>query len=133
MFLYSDDFWVTGVPIKLSVDRTSGENGLFTTAGLTKFALRRAPTPRLLSYKDLYVHHESKRLCLLNLSLGECVQFHESHTLCVVQSVLVQRFICFCPPFVIHADLVWVARWSTSAFLVFCLCGHMPDGWCVCV
>lgn len=72
------------------------------------------------------VHHESEWLCLL----GECVEFH---TLCAVQSVLGHRLIRFCSPFVNHADLVWVARWSTSAFLVLCLCVHMPDGWCVCV
>lgn len=54
------------------------------------------------------------------------------HTLCAVQNVLGHRFICFCSPFVNLADLVWVNRWSTSAFLVVCLCVCMPDGWCVC-
>lgn len=134
VFHYLEDRYRTITVYSKNIGQTienKCKNGFVLHDWLTSFDFALGGEHQLLgcfSYATVWmsVHHESEWLCLL----GECVEFH---TLCAVQSVLGHRLIRFCSPFVNHADLVWVARWSTSAFLVLCLCVHMPDGWCVCV
>lgn len=134
VFHYLEDRYRTITVYSKNIGQTienKCKNGFVLHDWLTSFDFALGGEHQLLgcfSYATVWmsVHRESEWLCLL----GECVEFH---TLCAVQSVLGHRLIRFCSPFVNHADLVWVARWSTSAFLVLCLCVHMPDGWCVCV